>query len=120
MGHRNDTDECIRCGSIIEFNQKAVGMIFYCQTVGIKPRQKSKAMRIYFCTRCATQMALGPKPQNGAINVATWQMVKTLVGSDPAVASAAWEELNHAVLAPEKTLPEAEILPPQKRLREAS
>jgi hypothetical protein len=120
MGHRADNDECIVCGRNIEFNQKAVGMIFYCQTVGIKPRQKSKAMRIYFCTRCATKMALGTKPQNGAVNVATWQMIKSLVGSDPAVASAAWEELNHSVLAPEEALPEPEILPPARRLKEAS
>jgi hypothetical protein len=65
-------------------------------------------------------MALGPKPQNGAVNVATWQMIKSLVGSDPAVASAAWEELNHSVLAPE-SISEGEVLPPEKRqLKEAS
>jgi hypothetical protein len=118
MPHR-DASECIRCGRGIDFNEKAVGMIFYCQTVGIKPRQKSKSMRIYFCTMCANMMAMGPKPTNGAINVATQQMVRSLVGSDPAVAQAAWEELNKLVLAPEKELPQVEILPP-KRLKEAS
>jgi len=119
MPHR-DTDSCIRCGRTIEADQKAVGMIFYCQTVGIKPRQKSKSMRIYWCTQCATQTALGPKPRNGAGNVATWQMLKSLVGSDPAVAAAAWEELNHSVLAPNQALPEPEIMAPPRRLKEAS
>jgi hypothetical protein len=39
---------------------------------------------------------MGPPPE-GALNVAAWQMIRDLVGSDPALNQAAWESLSGIV-----------------------
>ena len=39
---------------------------------------------------------MGPPPE-GALNVAAWQMIRDLVGADPALTEAAWENLSGAV-----------------------
>ncbi len=39
---------------------------------------------------------MGPPPE-GALNVAAWQMIRDLVGSDPALTEAAWENLSGVV-----------------------
>src|SRR5258706_13956078 len=62
----------------------------FAQTVGIKPRQKSTAQRISFCPQCSVSLAMGPPPE-GALNTAAWDMIRALVGSDPALNQAAWE-----------------------------
>jgi hypothetical protein len=36
---------------------------------------------------------MGPAPE-GALNVAAWQMIRDLVGADPALTEAAWEDLH--------------------------
>jgi len=36
---------------------------------------------------------MGPPPE-GALNVAAWEMIRNLVGSDPALTEAAWEALS--------------------------
>jgi len=64
----------------------------FAQTVGIRPRQKSAARRICFCPQCSVSLAMGPPPE-GALNIAAWQMIRELVGSDPALTEAAWESL---------------------------
>jgi hypothetical protein len=70
----------------------------FAQTVGIRPRQKSTAQRISFCPQCAVSLAMGPPPE-GALNMAAWDMIRDLVGSDPALNRAAWENLS-GVLGP--------------------
>jgi hypothetical protein len=65
----------------------------FAQTVGIKPRQKSSAHRISFCPQCSVSLAMGPPPE-GALNMAAWEMIRDLVGSDPALNEAAWQTLN--------------------------
>jgi hypothetical protein len=35
---------------------------------------------------------MGPPPE-GALNIAAWQMIRDIVGSDPAMTEAAWEDL---------------------------
>jgi hypothetical protein len=35
---------------------------------------------------------MGPPPE-GALNIAAWQMIRDIVGSDPALTEAAWEDL---------------------------
>ena len=35
---------------------------------------------------------MGPPPE-GALNVAAWQMIRDIVGADPALTEAAWENL---------------------------
>jgi hypothetical protein len=64
----------------------------FAQTVGIRPRQKSAAQRICFCPQCSVSLAMGPAPE-GALNIAAWQMIRDLVGADPALNQAAWENL---------------------------
>jgi hypothetical protein len=39
---------------------------------------------------------MGPPPE-GALNVAAWQMIRDLVGSDPALNQAAWDTLRGIV-----------------------
>ncbi len=36
---------------------------------------------------------MGPAPE-GALNLAAWQMIRDIVGADPALTEAAWESLN--------------------------
>lgn len=48
---------------------------------------------------------MGPPPE-GALNLAAWQMIRDLVGADPALTEAAWENLSGvAGLLPESVLP---------------
>jgi hypothetical protein len=48
---------------------------------------------------------MGPPPE-GALNLAAWQMIRDLVGSDPGLTEAAWENLNGvAALLPGDVLP---------------
>jgi hypothetical protein len=84
---------CLRCNLELEAGHKSVALYMFAQTVGIKPRQKSAAQRISFCPQCSVSLAMGPAPE-GALNVAAWQMIRDLVGSDPALNQAAWEHLS--------------------------
>lgn len=46
---------------------------------------------------------MGPPPE-GALNLAAWNMIRDLVGADPALNQAAWESLRGIVgLLPEAT-----------------
>ena len=84
----------------------------FAQTVGVRPRQKSGARRICFCPQCSVSLAMGPAPE-GALNVAAWQMIRDLVGADPALAEAAWEGLHEAADALPATGTEG-MLPPAR------
>jgi hypothetical protein len=87
---------CLRCHRELEIGHKSVGVFMFAQTVGIRPRQKSAARRICFCSPCSVSLAMGPTP-DGALNIAAWQMIRDLVGSDPALNQAAWETLRGIV-----------------------
>ncbi len=87
---------CLRCHRELETGHKSVGVFMFAQTVGIRPRQKSAARRICFCSPCSVSLAMGPAPE-GALNVAAWQMIRDLVGSDPALNQAAWDTLRGIV-----------------------
>jgi hypothetical protein len=84
---------CLRCNCELESGHKSVALYMFAQTVGIRPRQKSTAHRISFCPQCAVSLAMGPPPE-GALNMAAWDMIRDLVGSDPALNQAAWENLS--------------------------
>lgn len=66
----------------------------FAQTVGVRPRQKSSAQRICFCPPCSVSLAMGPPPE-GALNIAAWNMLREIVGADPALTEAAWETLQN-------------------------
>ena len=87
---------CLRCNRELEAGHKSVAVFLFAQTVGIRPRQKSGARRICFCSLCSVSLAMGPPPI-GDLNVAAWKMIRDLVGSDPAVNQAAWETLKGIV-----------------------
>src|SRR5207247_2998430 len=87
---------CLRCNRELEAGHKSVAVYMFAQTVGIKPRQKSAAQRICFCPQCSVSLAMGPPPE-GALNLAAWNMIRDLVGSDPALNQAAWESLRGIV-----------------------
>jgi hypothetical protein len=87
---------CLRCNRELEVGHKSVAVYMFAQTVGIKPRQKSAAQRICFCPQCSVSLAMGPPPE-GALNLAAWNMIRDLVGSDPALNQAAWESLRGIV-----------------------
>src|SRR5215510_5417549 len=93
---RLDTLYCLRCNRELETRDKSVAVYMFAQTVGIKPRQKSAAQRICFCPQCSVSLAMGPPPE-GALNLAAWNMIRDLVGSDPALNQAAWENLRGIV-----------------------
>lgn len=84
---------CLRCSRELEAGQKSVAVYLFAQTVGVRPRQKSSAQRICFCPQCSVSLAMGPAPE-GALNLAAWQMIREIVGADPALTEAAWESLN--------------------------
>ena len=87
---------CLRCSRELEAGDKSVAVYMFAQTVGIRPRQKSTAQRICFCSQCSVSLAMGPAPE-GALNIAAWQMIRYLVGADPALNQAAWETLRGVV-----------------------
>jgi hypothetical protein len=87
---------CLRCSRELEAGDKSVAVYMFAQTVGIRPRQKSTAQRICFCSQCSVSLAMGPAPE-GALNIAAWQMIRDLVGADPALNQAAWEALRGVV-----------------------
>jgi hypothetical protein len=87
---------CLRCNRELETRDKSVAVYMFAQTVGIKPRQKSSAQRICFCPQCSVSLAMGPPPE-GALNIAAWNMIRDLVGADPALNQAAWDTLRGVV-----------------------
>jgi hypothetical protein len=87
---------CLRCNQELESKHKSVAVYMFAQTVGIKPRQKSSAQRICFCPQCSVSLAMGPPPE-GALNIAAWNMIRDLVGADPALNQAAWDSLRGIV-----------------------
>ena len=49
---------------------------------------------------------MGPSPE-GALNMSAWQMIREIVGADPALTAAAWQDLQEvAALAPANDNPE--------------
>jgi hypothetical protein len=87
---------CLRCNRELEPGQKSVSVYMFAQTVGVRPRQKSTAHRICFCPQCSVSLAMGPPPE-GALNITAWNMIRDLVGADPALTEAAWESLRGIV-----------------------
>ncbi len=103
---------CLRCNRELEAGQKSVALYMFAQTVGIKPRQKSTAHRISFCPQCSVSLAMGPPPE-GALNLAAWDMIRDLVGSDPALNQAAWENLSGILGRFRPPAPTASLAPRQ-------
>jgi hypothetical protein len=87
---------CLRCNRELEAGRKSLAIYMFAQTVGIRPRQKSTSQRIGFCPQCSVSLAMGPPP-DGALNLVAWQMLRNIVGADPALTEAAWESIHGVV-----------------------
>jgi hypothetical protein len=88
-------------------------------------RRTSKSERLFLCPQCAYRVAgVEKEPSKTApFDLAIFKVLLDLVGADPDVAQAGWELLQQrrrVILYEAPQLPEGEILPPPKRLKEAS
>ena len=104
-------------------NESAVAISCFAQTVGMGKQRTSKSQRYFLCPQCATRITLEKEPsKNAPFDVAIFRILLDLVGASPDVTEATFAQLQErrqAILY-QPALPEGEILPPPKRLKEAS
>jgi hypothetical protein len=103
--------------------EKAVALSCFAQTLGMGKRRSSKSERLFLCPQCAYRVASVEKEpsKTAPFDLAIFKVLLDLVGADPDVASAGWEQLQRRreTLLYAPALQEGEILPPVKRLKEA-
>jgi len=114
-----------RCLREIQPNEKAVALTCFAQTLGMGKRRTSKSERLFLCPQCAYRVAgVEKEPSKTApFDLAIFKVLLDLVGADPDVAQAGWEQLQRrrkSLLYEQPALPEGEVLPPPRRLKEAS
>lgn len=129
MANRDRTT-CRRCGTIVEVSDKGISVFMFCQTIGVKPRRKSAAPTIYICPSCVMVMAVKPSPvEMDFFNFAAYHMIRNLVGMHRIETQEAFARMFELIIEHEgriseaeivRELPQPQILPPPKRLREAS
>ena len=104
--------------------ESGVAISCFAQTIGMAgKRRTSKSQRLYLCPQCANRTVSGKEPSKGApFDMAIFKILLDLVGADPDVAHEAWKQLQERrqTVLYSTALPEGEVLPPQKRLKEAS
>jgi hypothetical protein len=128
MPNRERTS-CRRCGSMIEASEKALAVFMFCQTAGMKPRRKASAPVIYICPGCTMVLAIRPgPPEPDFFNFAAFEMISKLTGTQRPEVLAAFQEMFELIIEREgmiadadldNLLPEPEILPPPRRLKQA-
>jgi hypothetical protein len=121
---------CRRCGTTVETNDKGISVFMFCQTIGVKPRRKAGAPTLYICPSCVMVMAVKPSPEEwDFFNVNAYHMVRNLTGMHRVETQEAMGRMFELVIEREGQITEAEIiaelpgleiLPPAKRLKEAS
>ena len=84
-----------RCLREIQPNEKAVSLTFFAETLGMGARRKSKSERLFLCPQCAYRVAaVDRKPRRSSpFDLAIFKVLLDLVGADPDVAQAGWEQL---------------------------
>ena len=85
---------------------------------------------IYICPSCTTVLAIRPGPPDADFfNFAAFQMISKLTGTQRPEVNAAFQEMFELIIEREghvsdiefaASLPEPEIISPQRRLKEAS
>lgn len=80
---------------------------------------------MFLCPQCATRTAILEKPpgKGEPFHQAIFRILLDLVGEKPDVVEAVYEQVKERrseILYAAAALPEGEILPPAKRLKEAS
>lgn len=117
------------CSSIclreIQPTESAVEIRCFARTHGMGKRRTSKSEQLFLCPQCAQRTVSGKEPSKTApFDIAIFRILLDLVGAQPDVAHAAWEQLQerrNTVLYAQPALTEGEILPPERRrLKEAS
>jgi hypothetical protein len=113
-----------RCLREIQPHEKAVALTCFAQTMGMGKRRSSKSERLYLCPQCAYRVAgVEKEPTKAApFDLAIFKVLLDLVGADPDVAQAGWEQLRerrNEILTP-PALTQGEVLPPAKALKAAS
>lgn len=121
---------CRRCGAMIESSEKALAVFMFCQTAGMKPRRKASAPVIYICPGCTMVLAIRPgPPEPDFFNYAAFEMISKLTGTQRPEVLAAFQEMFELIIEREgrivdadldALLPAPEIIPPPRRLKEAS
>jgi hypothetical protein len=128
MGRPRPMQKCCssRCLREIQPTEKAVALTVFAQTLGMGQRRTSKSERLFLCPQCAYRVSSVEKEpsKNQPFNLAIFRVLLDLVGADPDVATASWEQLKRRreeiLCRPELGEGEGEILPPEKRLKEVS
>ena len=112
------------CRREIQPDESAVAISCFAQTVGRGKQRTSKSQRYFLCPQCATRIASEKEPsKNAPFDVAIFRILLDLVGAVPDVTEATFQQLRQRRkdILYRAELPEGEIiLPPQKRLKEAS
>ena len=125
MGRPRQLQTCCssRCLREIQPHEKAVALTCFAQTLGMGKRRSSKSERLFLCPQCAYRVASVEKEptKTAPFDLAIFRVLLDLVGAEPDVAQAGWEQLKQrreAIMT--HALPEGEVLSPPKRLKEAS
>jgi hypothetical protein len=121
MGRPRQLQICCssKCLREIQPQEKAVALTCFAQTMGMGKRRHSKSERLFLCPQCAYRVAgVEKEPSRTApFDLAIYRVLLDLVGAEPDVAQAGWEQLqtrrNEILYRPELT--EGEVLAPQPR-----
>lgn len=125
MGRPRPTQTCCsaKCRREILPHEKGVAVTLFAQTLGMGARKTSKSERLYLCPQCAFRVASDTEPPKSApVDLAFFRVLLDIAGTDSAVTDAMVEQLQQrrqTLLYPALNAAQ-EILPPVKRLREAS
>jgi hypothetical protein len=113
-----------RCLRQIGTEEKAVAITCFARTLGMGKQRTSKSERLFLCPQCAYRVASVEKEpaKTAPFDLAIYHVLLDLVGADDDVAVASWEQLQqrrNELLYP-TALGEGQVLPPLRRLKEAS
>jgi hypothetical protein len=131
------TAPCITCRRTIEISDagatitmmlRLVGMPdlprLY-ESLGIPDPPKSESGQVYMCAECCVEDAMGKiPPPTHPFSVLAHELLSRMTGKNPSVIFSAWQGLRERIDLPptnfSRALSEGEVLPPTKRLKEAS
>src|ERR1017187_2765524 len=104
-----------RCLREIEATEKAVALTVFACTLGMGKRRTSKSERLFLCPQCAYRVASVEKEptKTAPFDLAIFRVLLDLVGAEPDVAQAGWEQLKQrreAVITNPALI--GEVLPP--------
>ena len=136
---------CLRCGETIDINEAAFVADIRLRTVGLEDALRSPSASVSICFTCGDLMAKGDEPpqRTRPLDHIVYTLMQELVTTDLSISLVSWIELRQARGLPAPSLAElrgmkafaelrkamalppvlereGEILPPSKRLKEAS